>query len=119
MSWALESTRDSSGNHTNGWVSNSSRLIAALSTPSSTRRAASRSAPGDAHRNEPVSVVNPAYRHDATSRSMALPHASSNSATTMVVESAAASTRFTLPNKVLDLWWSMTSTAQPSWVNSD
>ncbi|EUA55573.1 hypothetical protein I550_3728 [Mycobacterium intracellulare 1956] len=58
--WADASTRDSSGSHPNGWVSIRVRLIAALSTPASTSRAARRRARALAQRNDPVSVVKPA-----------------------------------------------------------
>ena len=47
-------------------MSSSVRLMAALSTPSSTSRAASRCARALAQRNDPVSVVSPAYRQCAT-----------------------------------------------------
>ena len=92
------------GSHANGWLSISCRLNAALSTPSSTSLAARRNARGLAHRNDPVSVVSPAYRQYATSRSIGLPHASRISATSIVVESAVASTKFALPNRRWDLW---------------
>ena len=60
MSCADDSTRDNIGSHANGWVSSKVRLIDALSTPSSSSRAAKRCARALAHRNEPVSVVSPA-----------------------------------------------------------
>ena len=98
----MPSTRDSIGSQANGWVSISVRLSEALSTPRSTSRAASRSARALAQRKEPVSVVRPAYRQCATLSSIGSAHASSNSAISIVVESAEASTKLTLPNRWLE-----------------
>ena len=91
-SCADDSTRDNIGSHANGWVSSRARLIEALSTPSSSSRAASRCARALAHRNEPVSVISPAYRQCATPTSIGFLQASSSSATSIVVESADGST---------------------------
>ncbi len=92
------------GSQANGWVSSSVRLMPALSTPRSTSRAASRCARGLAHRNDPVSVVSPAYRQWATAVSIGLSQASRISATSIVVESAVASTKLAVPNRWLEAW---------------
>jgi hypothetical protein len=97
-SCAEPNTLDSIASQAKGWVSISDLVIAALSMPSSTNRAANRYARALAHRNDPVSVVSPAYRQYATSASIGLPQASSSSATIIVVESADGSTKLAVPN---------------------
>ena len=65
------------------------------------------------HRKDPVSVIRPAYRQWAMSRSSGTPIISSSSRIIDVVDSR-VSIRLTVPKPVLETWWSMTSSFSSS-----
>lgn len=112
---AVPSTR----RYANGERSHSSLAISSGRSPVASNRPAMACAAGVVMEclKEPVSVTRPAYRQVATSRSIVRPSRFMSSSTTIVVEAAAGSTRWTVPKPVFDTWWSITtsSPALPAW----
>ncbi len=118
---ARPSTQDSRPRYPNGALSHSSSETAPGSMPVASSCAAISCTRGEvlAYLKEPVSVTIPAYRPNAMSVVIRMPSRAISSCASTAVAAAAGSIRCSVPNRVLDAWWSSTISsaaraAQPS-----